>query len=470
MRKREQIQEGDRRSEKDLWEEFEIAHPRILGVLLDAVARGLAMLPHTRLEKLPRMADFALWATACETQFWPKGTFWAAYCGNRDNAVEGVLESDLVAVALRAFIEERVQWNGTATELLGALCAQVGEKQTRFKDWPQSARALSGRLRRAATFLRKVGVEIDFRKVGVRTIHISLPAENGGTQPSVPSAPSSSAPNFNGGNGFSAHPMREKGGAKTINDEVQLLLRLCGEQGVLIRATLRRDKALKLPLPPSPGRPYSTDEKARMLEEAQKLRTPQMRAALALDLNTGLRDKELREIRWEQVDLIHKKSVTVGKSKTDAGTGRVVPLNETALAALEAHAAWYTRRFGECKPDWFVFAFGTPLPRDPTLPITSFKTAWTKVRKNPGVKGRWHDNRHTLITELAESGAGDEVIMSIAGHVSHAMLSRYSHVRMEAKRRALDEIAARQRAADEKRKQELERQQAVLVSQSLVIQ
>ena len=52
--------------------------------------------------------------------------------------------------------------------------------------------------------------------------------------------------------------------------------------------------------------------------------------------------------------------------------------------------------------------------------------------------------RHTLVTELAESGAGDEVIMSIAGHVSRAMLSRYSHVRMEAKRRALDEIATRQ--------------------------
>jgi hypothetical protein len=62
-----------------------------------------------------------------------------------------------------------------------------------------------------------------------------------------------------------------------------------------------------------------------------------------------------------------------------------------------------------------------------------------------------HDNRHTLVTELSESGAGDEVIMSIAGHVSRAMLSRYSHVRMEAKRRALDEIGARQRAADEKR-------------------
>jgi integrase len=89
-----------------------------------------------------------------------------------------------------------------------------------------------------------------------------------------------------------------------------------------------------------------------------------------------------------------------------------------------------------------------------TRPITSFKTAWIKVRKNAGVKGRWHDNRHTLVTELAESGADDEVIMSIAGHVSRAMLSRYSHVRMEAKRRALDEIAARQRDADEKRKEE----------------
>jgi hypothetical protein len=72
------------------------------------------------------------------------------------------------------------------------------------------------------------------------------------------------------------------------------------------------------------------------------------------------------------------------------------------------------------------------------------------------VKRRWHDNRPTLVTEVAESGAGDEVIMSIAGTSRVAMLSRYSHVRMEAKRHALDEIAARQRTADEKHKQEIE--------------
>lgn len=71
----------------------------------------------------------------------------------------------------------------------------------------------------------------------------------------------------------------------------------------------------------------------------------------------------------------------------------------------------------------------------------------------------------------AESGAGDEVIMSIAGHVSGAMLSRYSHVRMEAKRCALDEIATRQNAADQKRRGEADlRQQAVTAAQSAFVQ
>jgi hypothetical protein len=59
--------------------------------------------------------------------------------------------------------------------------------------------------------------------------------------------------------------------------------------------------------------------------------------------------------------------------------------------------------------------------------------------------------------------------MIIARHVSRAMLSRYSHVRMEAKRRALDEIAARQNAAAEKRKAEAERREhGAVASQSAV--
>jgi hypothetical protein len=71
------------------------------------------------------------------------------------------------------------------------------------------------------------------------------------------------------------------------------------------------------------------------------------------------------------------------------------------------------------------------------------------VRKKAGVSGRWHDNRHTLITELAENGAGDETIMEIAGHVSRQMLSRYAHIRTEAKRKALEEVERKRATARE---------------------
>src|ERR1700731_2296284 len=73
----EPIPEERRRPEAELWAAFEAERPGILGVLLDAVVEGLNRLPETRLEKPRRMADFALWATACETALWPAGTFWS---------------------------------------------------------------------------------------------------------------------------------------------------------------------------------------------------------------------------------------------------------------------------------------------------------------------------------------------------------------------------------------------------------
>jgi hypothetical protein len=162
----EPIPEDRRRPEQELWTAFEAARPRILGVLLHAVAKGLAELPRTKLDKLPRMADFALWATACETALWPSGTFWSAYCGNRDEAVEGVIEADPIAAAVRAVMATRTEWTGTASELLGALGELAGERVAKAKTWPDSPRALGGRLRRAATFLRKIGIDIGFEREG----------------------------------------------------------------------------------------------------------------------------------------------------------------------------------------------------------------------------------------------------------------------------------------------------------------
>jgi hypothetical protein len=212
----EPIPEERRLPEAELWAAFKAEHPRILGALLDAVVEGLNRLPATRLEKLPRMADFALWVTACETALWPAGTFWSAYCGNRDEAVEGVIDADPIAIAVRAVMTTRTVWTGTASNLLGALAEAAGERAAKSKIWPDSPRALAGRLRRAATFLRKIGIEISFGRQGrarTRTIHITTThgfsaTENAGARPSAPSASSASSLNANSANGFSDAPVR----------------------------------------------------------------------------------------------------------------------------------------------------------------------------------------------------------------------------------------------------------------------
>jgi hypothetical protein len=189
----EPIPEERRRPEKELWAAFEKVRPQILGALLDTVSAGLRRLPETKLEKLPRMADFALWATACETAIWEEGTFWQAYAGNRDEAVDSVIEADSVGSAIRSLMDSRTEWTGTASDLLGALSEEVGERIVKAKTWPATARALSGRLRRAVTFLRKVGIDIEFNKEGrarTRIIRIFCAADSAGASPSRPSAPS----------------------------------------------------------------------------------------------------------------------------------------------------------------------------------------------------------------------------------------------------------------------------------------
>jgi hypothetical protein len=213
---REPIAEERRRPEAELWAAFEHDRPRILGVLLDAVVEGLKRLPDTRLPKLPRMADFALWATACETAFWPAGTFLAAYYGNRDDVVDGVIESDPIAAAVRDLTAARTEWTGTASDLLGALAEHASARVAKAKSWPDSPRALAGRLRRAATFLREIGVEISFEREGrarTRLIHITTasadPApEQEGEQPSASSASSVPPPKPKPSNGFARPDLR----------------------------------------------------------------------------------------------------------------------------------------------------------------------------------------------------------------------------------------------------------------------
>ncbi|HEX2460938.1 MAG TPA: hypothetical protein VHJ58_12400 [Vicinamibacterales bacterium] len=72
-----------------------------------------------------------------------------------------------------------------------------------------------------------------------------------------------------------------------------------------------------------------------------------------------------------------------------------------------------------------------------------------KNRCNPVSKGllRFHDLRHTVMTELAEMGLADHVLESISGRLSRRMLDQYSHIRIDAKRQALDALDAARRGA-----------------------
>lgn len=165
----EPIPEEKRRPEAELWAAFEAERPRLLGVLLDAMVQGIKRLPATHLEKLPRMADFALWASACETALWPAGTFWSAYCTNRSEAAQSVLEADSIALLVRELVDQRTVWTGTCADLLEELSSLLGDVTARPKGWPDSPRKLSGRLRRAAGPLRTMGVEIEFDRDRSRT-------------------------------------------------------------------------------------------------------------------------------------------------------------------------------------------------------------------------------------------------------------------------------------------------------------
>ncbi|MCH8913621.1 MAG: hypothetical protein IIA33_08660, partial [Planctomycetes bacterium] len=118
-----------RKDEKTFWDEFEKYRPRILGALLAAVSEGLRNVDSTRLDKLPRMADFAKWVTACEPGLaWRQGTIYEAYQVNIGNTIDDALELDPLAQTIIALVEEKGPWQGTATDLSRDLQTVTGRK------------------------------------------------------------------------------------------------------------------------------------------------------------------------------------------------------------------------------------------------------------------------------------------------------------------------------------------------------
>jgi integrase len=263
---------------------------------------------------------------------------------------------------------------------------------------------------------------------------------------------------------------RKDGGISntTINMELGILRR------VLKRAKrwhFLEDDVPRLPERRDIGRALQADEKLRLLRIAQskpEWETAYLAAVLAL--NTTMRGSELRQLRWRDIDFMDH-SLVIRHGKTRAGE-RMIPLNASAYAAIMRLRERARLLFGsDLQPQWCVFpsAEGNSRP-DPLRPMGGWRSAWRSLTravtcpdcgylqapaekcgngaccadirklKSSTAGLRFHDLRHHAITELAESQTSDRTIMSIAGHVSQRMLAHYSHVRIEAKRKALDAL------------------------------
>jgi integrase len=270
---------------------------------------------------------------------------------------------------------------------------------------------------------------------------------------------------------YQARRKAEKASARTVNKELQVLRMILKKYKLW--ANLQDEVDFESE-PEGIGKALSREDEARLLEVCAP--NPLLLTVVTIALNTALRKSEIRLLRWCRIDLF-KRTLTVGKSKTVGGSGRPIPLNALAYAALVKWAG----RFPESKPEDYVFPacedarIDTLHPGerniDPSRPIRSWRTAWRTATRtvecpkckrlqrpadtchNPECKAdmrglksplaglRFHDLRHTCITKLAEGQASEQTIMAIAGHVSRKMLEHYSHIRMEAKRAALDAIA-----------------------------
>jgi len=255
----------------------------------------------------------------------------------------------------------------------------------------------------------------------------------------------------------------------TVNMEIGILRRILKRAK---RWHFVEDEVPRLPERRDIGRALQPEEKLRLLKVAQS--NPEWETAYlasVLALNTTMRGCEIKQLRWRDIDFMDH-SLVIRRSKTRAGE-RVIPLNANAYNAIMRLRERTQGAFGaDLQPDWYVFPSSEGYSRpDPTKPMSGWRSAWRSLTravncpacgelqppsarcckaecgediskvKSQTAGLRFHDLRHHAITELAESQASDRTIMSIAGHVSQRMLAHYSHVRIEAKRKALDALA-----------------------------
>src|SRR6266478_5466204 len=240
---------------------------------------------------------------------------------------------------------------------------------------------------------------------------------------------------------------------KTINLEVGTLRAILRRYGQW--AYLKPDVRM-LPTHEQCGRALTNLEEEALLKACLSSRSRSLYTAVTIALTTAMRYCEIRLLTWKQIDLVGA-TAPVGRSKTPAATGRIIPLNSRILTVLRQWASLFPSR----QPEHFVFpcerygaagdAFiACTYNTNPLRPITSWKKAWRTAKQRAGFEGpqvvqpvriRFHDLRHTACPRMLEGGVSFHVVASIMGWSATSMLRmsrRYGHIGQGAQRQAVE--------------------------------
>jgi integrase len=283
--------------------------------------------------------------------------------------------------------------------------------------------------------------------------------------------------------------LAESASNRTVNIEVSILRQIMRKNGVWARIqsdiTMLRERQ-------DVGHALTAAEESILLLECGRSRSRILLPFVVLSLETGARYNTIRTLRWSNVDLINR-YLKFGKDKTEAGTGRTVPLNKRALEVLQFWAQQFPNRIpshfvfpleqygGAGRDNEFGFTSRVVLSTDPKQPVGAIKSAWQAAKKRtrrhcPSCKNgtlvdqqkpatghfcvdcqfvtaelpaglatlRLHDLRHSAVSRMIAAGIPLPIIAKIVGWSASTMAkmaARYGHFGIEELRGAVEAIS-----------------------------
>jgi hypothetical protein len=159
----DRIPDRERRTEEELWERFEAAHPKLLGAFFGVLAEAIALKPSIKLSRRPRLADWGEYAAAVyEVMGWGAEQFLEDWHEVVQVQNQATLDGSPVAQAIIKFMEEKPSYAGPSSELhskLEVVAETLGVDVDRDKAWPKSARWLWRRIKEVLPLLVAASIE-----------------------------------------------------------------------------------------------------------------------------------------------------------------------------------------------------------------------------------------------------------------------------------------------------------------------